>query len=228
MTHSPDNQPICQRCGFKPARRYELVGFDSAGESSVQEFLLCGGCARTERKQLQAIPKTEAGLTRQELIAELDRFFAASGVFDICTRCHQQGTGCCPPTCRVIGAAGCDPNNKRGKTVFCATFVCSALLNAISECDPELGRTLRWVKSELGAAEFPIYEMITRVPAEAREPIRPLALPQRYPQPPNLNGEAIQKKLLALTDEVLAIRRIWREQEQQETAAVKLKAGQSK
>lgn len=216
MNDLPDNQPICQRCAAKPARRFELVGFDSTGEASVLEFLLCVGCARAERKLLQAIPKTEAGLTREELIAELDRFFAASGVFDICARCHQQGTGCCPPTCRVMGAAGCDPNNKRGKTVFCATFVCSALLNAISECDPELGRTLRWLKTEIGTAEFPIYEMITRVPAESREPHRPLALPRSYPQPPKLDGDAIKEKLLALTDEVLAIRRLWHEQERQE------------
>ena len=61
----------------------------------------------------------------KELIVELDRFFAASGVFEICGKCHQQGTGCCPPTCRVMGTAGGDPNNKRGKTVFCAAFICS-------------------------------------------------------------------------------------------------------
>lgn len=227
MTNQPDSQPICQLCGVSGARLYQLVSFDSTGESSAKEFVLCVGCARTERKQLQAQPETEEGLTREELIAELDRFFAASGVFDICARCHPQGTGCCPPPCRAMGAAGCDMNTKLGTPVFCATFVCSALLNAISECEPELGRTLRRVKGELGAAEFPIYEMITRVPAESREPHRPLALPQRYPNLPNLNGEVIKKKLLALTDEVLAIRRLWREQEQQETATVKLKAGQS-
>jgi hypothetical protein len=188
---------------------------------------LCVRCARTERKRLQNDPRAGEGLTREELISLLDCFFATSGVFDICARCHQQGTGCCPPTCRVMGAAGCDPNNKFGKTVFCATFVCSALLNAIAECDAELARTLRWLKTEVGAAEFPIYEMITRVPAEARELSRPLALPQRYPKPPDLNGNAIKEKLLALTDEVLEIRRIWREQEQQESATVTLKAGQS-
>src|SRR5262249_20574598 len=150
--------------------------------------------------------------------SELDRFFAASGVFDICGRCHQQGTGCCPPTCRVIGAAGCDPNNKRGKTVFCAAFVCSALLNAISECDPEIGLTLRWIKRELGPAEFHIYEMITRVPAEAREQVRPLALPRRYPRPKGLSelpedGGKMREKLAAMVDEVLALRRQWHELE---------------
>ena len=117
-----------------------------------------------------------------------------------------------------MGTAGCDPNNKFGKTVFCTTFVCSALLNAISECDPELGRTLRWVKNVLGTAEFHLYEMITRVPAEAREPVRPLALPQRYPQPAGLDGETIQEKLAALTEEVLEIRRLWSKEEEREKA----------
>lgn len=215
----------CQRCGNQSARRYQLLDF--GGSESEQEFWLCVGCARQERKQLQAQSASTEGLTRQELIAELDRFFAASGVFDICARCHQQGTGCCPPTCRVMGKAGCDPNNKLGKTVFCATFVCSALLSAISECDPEVGRTLKWIKRELGSAEFHVYEMITRVPAEAREPVLPLMLPRRYPKLPSLNGQAIKEKLLALTEEVLKIRRIWREAEQQELAAVKLMAGQS-
>ncbi len=149
-------------------------------------------------------------MTRRELIAELDRFFAASGVFDICRRCHEQGTGCCPPTCRVMGASGCDPNNQRGKTVFCATFVCGALLNAIAECDAEAGRTLRRAKNELGPAEFRVYEMITRVPALAREPVRPLTLPKRYPRLAGLDGEAIRENLSALAAEVLEIRRRWR------------------
>lgn len=206
----------CQRCGNQSARRYQL--FDFGGLEIEPEFWLCVGCARQERRQIQMQLASPKGLSRQELIAELDRFFAASGVFAICGQCHQQGTGCCPPTCRVIGAAGCDPNNKYGKTVFCTTFVCSALLNAISECDPELGRTLKWIKRELGAAEFHIYEMITRVPAEAREPVRPLALPQRYPQLVDLNGEAIKEKLAALTKEVLEIRRLWSKEEKREKA----------
>ncbi|MBL8189443.1 MAG: hypothetical protein JNK38_15645 [Acidobacteria bacterium] len=221
------HQP-CAHCEAEIARQYQLIKFDAADQShNSEEMFLCARCARVERKRLQSQPETGEGLTRQELISLLDRFFAASGVFDVCGRCHQQGTGCCPPTCRVMGAAGCDPNNKFGKTVFCATFVCSALLNAIAECDAETGRTLKWIKRELGAAEFPIYEMITRVPAEAREPVRPLALPRRYPKPPDLNGEAIKEKLLALADEVLALRRLWHEQEQEERAAVKLKASQS-
>ncbi|HEV2667342.1 MAG TPA: hypothetical protein VG324_20670, partial [Blastocatellia bacterium] len=67
------------------------------------------------------------------------------------------------------------------------------------------------VKTELGAAEFHVYEMITRVPAQARESVRPLALPRRYPQPAGLgNGGMIKEKLSALATEVLEIRRRWR------------------
>jgi len=213
---------ICECCGGSGARRYQLFSFDemeggSSGFHNEQEFVLCAGCARRERVRLRVAPEQTRGLTREELIAELDRFFAASGVFDICGRCHQQGTGCCPPTCRVMGTAGCDPANKRGKTVFCAAFVCSALLNAISECDPEIGRTLRWVKRELGPAEFHIYEMITRVPAGARELVRPLVLPKRYLLPEGLeNGKGMREKLAALADEVLALRRQWNDLEERE------------
>jgi len=190
----------CGVCGAGEARRYQLVNFGKPGEpSDERESMLCARCARTERKRLNAEPDLEDGLTRQELIAALDRFFASSGVFDVCRRCHEQSTGCCPPTCRVMGARGCNPNNKYGKTVFCATFVCGALLNAISECDAEAGRALKWVKTELGAAEFHIYEMITRVPPPSREPVRPLALPRRYPLPDGLeNGGRIKEKLSAL------------------------------
>lgn len=212
--------PTCERCGNPSARRYQAFNVDFSMEADgEQEYLLCVACARRKRKQRLNHPVTNDGLTRAELIAELDQFFADSGAFDICARCHQQGTGCCPPTCRVMGTAGCDPNNKFGKTVFCATFICSALLNAISECDPEIGRTLRWIKTELGAPEFYIYEMITRVPTEAREPVRPLSLPQRYPQPVGLNGETITGKLAALTEEVLEIRRLWSKEEKREQAA---------
>lgn len=214
----------CAQCSASQAHRYQIVMLARPGELSEEhELMLCASCARAERRRLSELPpspdKTDelGGITRAELIAELDRFFAASGVFNICGRCHQQGTGCCPPTCRVMGAAGCDPNNKRGKTVFCAAFVCSALLNAIAECDPEIGRTLRWAKRELGPVEFHIYEMITRVPTEAREPIRPLTLPKRYPRPEGLRmGGKIREKLAVLTDEVLALRRQWHELEKRE------------
>jgi hypothetical protein len=214
------SETICQSCGAGVAHRYQLVSFGKSGEpSGEREFLLCARCARAERKRLKALPELEGARARQELIAELDRFFASSGASDLCHRCHQQGTGCCPPTCRVMGAKGCDPNNKHGKTVFCAAFVCSALLNAISECDAEAGRALKWVKTELGPAEFRVYQMITRVPANAREPVRPLALPERYPRPTGLeDGNKIKEKLSALADETLEIRRRWRELERQESA----------
>jgi hypothetical protein len=208
----------CSVCGAGEARRYQLVNFVKPNEPGVErEFMLCVRCARDERKRLNVQPVTDGELTRGELIAALDRFFTSSDVFDICRRCHEQGMGCCPPTCRVMGSQGCDPNNRYGKTVFCAAFVCGALLNAISECDAEAGRALKWVKTELGAAEFRIYEMITRVPAQSREPVRLLALPRRYPQPAGLeNGEKIKEKLSALAPEVLEIRRRWRELERQE------------
>ena len=207
-------ETICQSCGAMAARRYQLIEFGEPG--GERESMFCARCVRSERKRLKAEPDLQNGLTRQELIAALDRFFASSGVFDICRRCHEQGTGCCPPTCRVMGTQGCDPNNKYGKTVFCSAFVCGALLNAISECDAEAGRALKWVKTELGAAEFHIYEMITRVPPPSREPVRPLALPRRYPRHSAIeNGAKIKEKLSALAPEVLEIRRRWRGLEKQ-------------
>lgn len=211
---------ICQSCGARAARRYQLINFGEFGEpGGEREIMLCASCARAERKRLNAQPDQDEGLTRVEMIAALDRFFASSGVFDICRRCHEQGTGCCPTTCRVMGAQGCDPTNRRGKTVFCAAFVCGALLNAISECDAEMARALKWVKTEIGAAEFHIYEMITRVPARGREFLRPLALPRRYPRPSLLeNGDRIRETLSALAPEVLEIRRRWRELERQEVS----------
>lgn len=213
MTSKPTTTQTCEECGGANARRYQLPIFESRDE---REFVLCVRCARQERKRLQTRPGASDGLTRQELIAELDRFFAASGVFDICRRCHEQGTGCCPPTCRVMGARGCDPANKYGKTVFCAAFVCGALLNAITGCDAETGRELKRIKNELGPAEFRVYEMMTRVPAKAREPVRPLALPKSYPRPARLDGDKIKVGLNELADEVLEIRRRWRESEKRE------------
>ena len=209
---------VCYGCGAGGAHRYQLVSFGKPNEPADERgFLMCAQCARAERKQLNARPDHAEGLTRQELIAALDRFFSSSGALDICRRCHEQETGCCPTTCRVMGAMGCDPDNRYGKTLFCAAFVCGALLNAITECDAEAGRALKWVKAELGPAEFHIYEMITRVPSMSREPVRPLALPRRYPRPDALeNGAKIREKLSALASEVLEIRRRWRELERQE------------
>jgi hypothetical protein len=213
MTSERATTQTCEECGATNARQYQLPIFESRDE---REFVLCVRCARSKRKILQTQSDTSDGLTRQELIAELDRFFAASGVFDICRRCHEQDTGCCPPTCRVMGARGCDPANKYGKTIFCAAFVCGALLNAITECDAETGRELKRIKNELGPAEFRVYEMITRVPAKAGEPVRPLALPKAYPRPASLDGDRIRAGLSELADEVLEIRRRWRESEKRE------------
>jgi hypothetical protein len=145
---------------------------------------------------------------RDELIAALDRFWAESGAGEICRRCHEQGTGCCPPMCRHLGAHGCVRKN-----VFCTSFVCSALLNAIAECDAETGRLLKWMKRNPGSAEFRVYEMVTRVPAIDREDVRPLAVPERYPGPLKLRGESIRKPLLALAEQVLEIRRRWHKAE---------------
>jgi hypothetical protein len=209
----------CQHCGAAGAirgQRFDPAPYPAPGR--VEETWLCRKCLRRHRRELPVIPAADlpqspdpAGreLTRRELIARLDRFCAAAGLFEVCARCHQQGTGCCPPTCRVMGTAGCDPQNRYGKTVFCAAFLCSALLNAIREIDPETGRILAWVKREIGPTEFHLYEMITRVPADAREPERPLQLPARYPAPP-LDGRAelIRAGLVALTAEILAIRRL--------------------
>jgi len=92
--------------------------------------------------------------------------------------------------------------------------VCGALINAIAQCDAESARTLRWIRREVGPAEFRLYEMMTRVPAKFREPERPLALPARYPGPLALgDGSAIRDSLMAMSKEVLEIRRIWREEE---------------
>jgi hypothetical protein len=201
---------VCEQCGANQARPYQQVFVRQPGVPSDESLCwLCITCARTARRQLQQEEAEPAGLTRAELIAKLDRFFAANGVFEICGRCHAQGTGCCPPTCRIIGPQGC----QSGKTLFCATFLCSALLNAISECEPELGRTLKWLKREVGVAEWRVYQMFTRVPAAERDPERPLVLPQRYPDPGALDGEQLKIKLAALADEVLEMRRRWQKEE---------------
>ena len=206
---------VCQSCESGHAHRYQIFLFSDFGDDpQEQQHILCVKCAREMRRSPQNSHDHTAGITRSEMIAQLDNFFTSSGVFEICARCHEQGTGCCPPTCRVMGSRGCDPANKHGKTVFCAAFICSALMNAISECDPQIGRALKWIKKEVGPVEFHIYEMITRVPADAREPVRPLTLPRHYPKPSELEeGNNIRENLLGLADEVLEIRRAWREKE---------------
>ena len=199
----------CEKCGVTDARPYQALHIQQPRLPSEEvSRWFCVACARATRRALADEPET-AGLTRAELIAKLDRFFATSGVFEICGRCHTQGTGCCPPTCRIIGPQGC----QSGKTLFCATFLCSALLNAISECEPELGRTLKWLKREVGVAEWRVYQMFTRVPASERDPERPLVLPQRYPDPGDLDGEQLNPRLAALAEEVLEMRRRWQKEE---------------
>jgi hypothetical protein len=192
----------CEQCRAANAHLFHQWTFGAPGELATETASwLCTACARARRRQLPTAAAT--GLTRDELIAQLDQFFAASGVFDICRRCHEQGTGCCPLTCRIIKANGC----QSGKTLFCATFLCSALLNALSECDAETGRLLKWLKTQVGVTEWRIYEMFTRVPAAHRDPARPLRLPKRYPSIPKLDGTALRASLQTLAEEVLALRR---------------------
>jgi hypothetical protein len=214
-----ERQSNCEICGAAATQHYQLFRFGQPSAPSEETVrCLCVGCARKERQRLQTATAPPGGLTRAELIAKLDRFFAASGVFDICRRCHEQGTGCCPPTCRILSAHGCDPANGHGKTLFCATFICSALLNAINECEPEIGRVLKWLKRDVGATEWRVYQMYTRVPQTERDPERPLALPPTYPDPGELDGAQLKARLSALADEVLEVRRRWYEQEQRECA----------
>ncbi len=218
--HHPGSQAGCEKCGVADAREYAQYFF-SATEAPAETVRarLCVKCARAERRTIRATQAEQLSrhqaaddqqVTRDELIAAMDRFWAESGAGEICGRCHAQGTGCCPPMCRHLGAEGCLKKN-----VFCTSFVCSALLNAISECDPDTGRLLKWMKLNPGAAEFRLYEMVTRVPPVDREQARPLALPVLYPGPLRLSGAQLREQLLKLADEVLDIRRRWNQLEQQ-------------
>jgi hypothetical protein len=209
---------LCEICRANTVRRYELYSFSKIGEPTEPHiYWLCVRCARHERKSIRESRQVQlpdpndsarTQLTRTELIAALDRFWLESGAGEICRRCHEQGTGCCPPMCRHLGANGCLKKN-----VFCTSFVCSALLNAIAECDPETGRLIKWIKQNPGAAEFRLYEMVTRVPAIDREPAHPLVVPECYPGPVILAGKAINGNLQALAQEVLEIRRRWQQEE---------------
>lgn len=215
---SQEQGSTCQTCGANNARLYELFFFTSVGESvDPMQIWLCVRCARRERQAIRAAHAeqvrnpnypTHHQLTRDELIAAMDRFWAESGAGEICRRCHEQGTGCCPPMCRHLAVHGC-----LRKNVFCTSFICSALLNAIAECDADTGRLLKWIKWNPGSAEFRVYEMVTRVPAIDREAARPLAVLERYPGPLNLVGASIQGQLQSLAEEVLEIRRRWHKAE---------------
>lgn len=202
----------CQDCGQPTARVYEQYAYSAVGEpATIVQYSLCAKCARLRRQSPAPTPDPLPSFSRTELIAAVDRFWHESGAGEICRRCHAQGTGCCPPMCRYLGAEGCLKKN-----VFCTGFVCSALLNAIAECDAETGRRLKWIKTQVGAAEFRLYEMVTRVPAVDREAVRPLTLPAAYPGPLPLDGATVRDELLAVTGEVLEIRRRWHAEEQRQ------------
>ncbi|HYE74659.1 MAG TPA: hypothetical protein VEF04_15070 [Blastocatellia bacterium] len=199
------SEAVCEKCGDGNVRRYQVFKLESVGVPlDEQHVFLCVKCARTERRELRASDQESSGLTRDEIIVELNRFFDESGVLEICRLCHEQGTGCCPQSCRSLTANGCGDK----KTLWCAGFMCSALLNALAESDPEIGRALKWLKQNVGVTEFRLYEMKARVPAEFCEPERPLKLPQRYPFPNNLSdGQLLRSKLETLREEVLEMRR---------------------
>ncbi|MFN0121898.1 MAG: hypothetical protein ACKV2V_15495 [Blastocatellia bacterium] len=209
---------LCHLCGVAGARHYQQLYFSEVGMPCEEGVIdLCVKCARAERGKMRAANRSastatgqdDSSISREELIAAMDRFWRESGAGDICGRCHRQGTGCCPPMCRHLGAAGC-----LRKNVFCTSFVCGALLNAIAECDADTGRLLKWMKGNPGSAEFRLYEMVTRVPPADREQTRPLILPEHYPGPLPLSGAAIREQLEALADEVLEIRQRWHREEQ--------------
>jgi hypothetical protein len=218
MNFNSEQQNICARCGAEPSHRYQQFNFRDVGEESDHKTLtLCVRCARAERRRQIAESSIDDGLmkvSREELIKEVDRYFEESGAMEICGLCHQQGTGCCPPSCRSLTDQGCSRKN-----LWCSAFVCGALINAIDQCDPQSARTLRWARRETGPTEFRIYEMMTRVPAEFREPERPLVLPRDYPGPLRLSrGSVVRDKLLAMSKDVLEIRRMWHEEELRECA----------
>ena len=192
----------CKSCHSSNARQYELYPLLRIGEQASATILfLCVKCARSQRKI--HTPDSPQNFSRTEFIAELDRFWNESGAGEICRQCHEQGTGCCPPMCRNLSSDGC-----RQKNVFCTGFTCSALLNAISECDAETGRTLKWVRKNAAPTEFRLYEGVTRVPPIDREKKRPFTLQNQFPKI-ELEGKAIKQQLQGLTEEVLEIRRLW-------------------
>ncbi len=204
------NDPVCEQCGTQPARHYEQYSFSEPGAPAEEiHAWLCVPCARAARQAIDELQRAQVkppgAYSRDELMAEIDCLLETSGGFEICRRCHEQKTGCCPPQCRALGTHGCQQKN-----VFCSGFMCSALLNAYAECDAETGRRLKWLKTNYGAAEFRVYEMMTRVPQADREEARPLALPIFYPGPLELpDGAPLRAKLLGLAEEVLEIRRRW-------------------
>jgi hypothetical protein len=212
---SPEMKEVklgCEDCGAPPARRYVEARLEP-GVGTLEElsYQLCVGCARARRRASPS--ENGAGVTRDELIAEYEEFFARSGALEICRRCHAQGTGCCPSSCRSLRESGC-----ADKTLWCSAFICAALLNALRECDREAARRLQRAAREIGPLEIRVYEMKTRVPEAHREGERLLRLPRRYP-PLGLDGAALRARLLGLAGEVLAVRRAWAPIEHAERAA---------
>lgn len=203
----------CIQCGSASAHRYQTLAFQSVGDPAVASIeTLCVACARKHRGVVAKVQGAGLqGIPRARWIDELNTFFDESGMHEICGRCHQQGTGCCPPTCRRLTAQGC-----REKTVWCSAFVCSALLLVLEECDPETARKLKWARREVGPSEYRLYEILTRVPAPHREQERMLAAPKSLPGPVALSGAKIRGQLLDLADNVLELRRRWSVQEQLE------------
>ena len=140
---------------------------------------------------------------RMRFLSSLDEFFQQSGVLEICARCHEQGTGCCPSSCRRLTAEGCSQ-----KVVWCGTFLCSALLGALRECSPEGARMFTWLKKEIGAGEWRLFELVSRMPAAERNAEHHIALSTQYPALDVLNNAvAIRPKLVALTGEILELRK---------------------
>ena len=124
--------PPCQNCETGNALLYESYSFGAVlADVEPEQFWLCVKCARTKRKPTSdmQLPSGSSAISRTEFIAALDRFWSASGAAEICGQCHAQGTGCCPPMCRYLSQDGCQKKN-----VFCTSFVCSALLNAMRRC----------------------------------------------------------------------------------------------
>lgn len=204
-------QRDCADCGSERARLYEQRSLGEVGEiSTIAHLYLCAPCARGRRGGEQSAGHRAS--RREELMAELEVFYAESGVLEICARCHEQGTGCCPPTCRSLTPAGC-----RRKTLWCASFICGALLNAIAECDQETARRLKWLKREVGPAEYRLFEIFSRTPREQRDEVRPIVIEGSLPRRVGL-GEAkeLRAGLIALMEEVLEVRRAWREREEAE------------
>ena len=190
----------CQNCGKPGARAHVFWTFRRPGELSDQvRRTLCRGCRNSLSTERNEAHRND----RQRFLRQLDHFFEESGALEICARCHAQGTGCCPSGCRRLTPAGCSQ-----KILWCGTFICSALLGALWECSPEAARLFTWLRKEVGAGEWHLYELVTRMPASEREAERHVLVSSEFPSVEELgNAAAFKLKLASLTDEILEIRR---------------------